>query len=212
MQLQNVVYGGLAEGLSEENIRQVQSMVALDSVITPEVLRRLREGDHESYEKVYLHWRRPIYKFLLNLTGKSDEADDLTQEIFTVLWNYRDKIDPEKNIRSFLYLIARRIAYKSNRAKQVRKRYADSVWTEEIDNFTSHDIVVEKEMELLQQAVLERMPAGQRKIFEMSHNEGLSVEEIALRLGIKRESVYNQLSKARKVIRDAILFLLIMLQ
>ncbi len=193
MQLQNDIYNDLTGGSPEEGI------------ITSDVLRRLRNGDHKSFEKVYLHWRRPIHKFVFNLTGKEEDADDITQEIFTVLWNYRNRIDPEKNIRSFLFLVARRIAYKSNKARQIRRRYADSVWVNEIDNLTSHDIVVGKEMKLLQQALLLRMPPQQRKIFEMSHNEGLSVEEIAGRLGIKRESIYNQLSKAKKTIRDAIM-------
>ena len=209
MQLQNDAYNDLIGGLSEEDIRQIRSIVPLDDIITPEVLGRLREGDHESFEKIYLHWRKPIYKFVFGLTGNEEEADDITQEIFAVLWNYRNRIDTEKNIRSFLFLVARRTVYKSNRANRIRKRYANSVWMEQSDHITPHDIVEKKETELLQQALLRRMPAQQRKIFEMNHNEGLSAEEIAGRLGIKRESVYNQLSKARKTIRDAILFLLL---
>ena len=209
MPLQSDAYYGLGGGLSDENIRQIKSIVPPDDIITSEVLRRLRDGDHESYKKVYLHWRKPIHKFVFNLTGVEDEADDITQDIFSALWNYREKIDPEKNIRSLLFLIARRIAYKSNRANLIRKRYAGSVWMDESDNFTSYDIVVEKEARLLQQALLRRMAPQQRKIFEMSHNDGLSPEEIAGRLGIKRESVYNQLSIARKTMRDAILFMLL---
>lgn len=209
MQRQNNANDSLANGLSEKDIRQIKSIVPPDDIITTEVLYRLREGDHESYKKVYLHWRKPIYKFVFNLTGSAEEADDITQEIFTVLWNYKSKIDPEKNIRSFLYLVARRMIYKSNRANQIREKYTDSVWMSEKDDLTSYDIVVEKEAELLKQALLQRMPPQQRKIFEMNHHEGLSPEEIADRLGIKRESVYNQLSKARKEIRDAILLLLL---
>ncbi len=202
-------YGSLTDGLSEEEISRIRSMVPPDEVITSDVLRRLRAGDHESFEKIYLHWRKPVWQFVFNLTGIRAEADDLTQEIFAALWNYRDKIDPGRNIRSFLFLVARRIAYKSNRADRIRKRYADSFWMEQIDHYTSYDFVVEKETELLKQALLQRMPAQQRKIFEMSHNEGLTAEEIAARLGIKRESVYNQLSIARKIVRDAILLLLL---
>ncbi len=209
MQLQSGEYDSLTDGLSEEDLRQTGNIVPPDDIITSDVLRRLSKGDHESYEKVYLHWRRPIHNFVFNLTGTEDDADDITQEIFAVLWNYRERIDPDRNIRSLLFLVARRVTYKSNRANLIRRKYADSLWMDEIDNSTSYDIVVEKEMELLKQALLRRMPPGQRKIFEMSHNEGLSVEEIAGRLGIKRESVYNQLSKARKTLRDAILLILL---
>jgi RNA polymerase sigma-70 factor (ECF subfamily) len=208
MQSHSDVYDGLTEGLSEDDIRHIRSMTPPDNIITSEVLRRLREGDHESYRQVFLHWRRPIFQFVFNLIGNEKEAEDITQDIFVVLWNYRDRIDPERNIRSFLFLVARRTAYKSNRANQIRKKYANSAWMDDEDCFTSQNIVVEKEIELLKQAILRRMPSQQRKIFELSHNDGLTPEEIAERLGIKRESVYNQLSKARKAIRDAVLLLL----
>lgn len=175
-----------------------------DEPITSRVLEKLRQGDHESYKLIYLHWRKPIHRFVLTLTGSEMEADDITQDIFASLWNYKDKIDPEKNIRSLLFLIARRNIYNSHRTRQIREKYAQSAWAEESDNSTSHDIIVQKEAELLKRALLERMPPQQKRIFEMSHDEGLTPEEIAEKLGIKRETVYNQLSKARKEVRDAL--------
>lgn len=208
MHKEHVAYNDLTDGLSEENLRQIKNVVPPDDVITSDVLRRLGQGDHESYKKIYLHWRKPIYTFVLNLTGSETEADDITQDIFAALWNYREKVDPDRNIRSFLFLVARRAIYNNHRTHQVREKYADSVWTDGNDYLTSYDIVVEKEAELLKNALLRRMPPRQREIFELSHNEGLSPEEIADRLGIKRETVYNQLSKARKEIRDAVLIML----
>ncbi len=199
---------GLTDGLSEDCFEQINNITPPDDIITSEVLRRLREGDHESYQKVYLHWRKPVYNFVLGLTGNEDEAEDITQEIFAVLWNYRGKIDPNRNIRAFLFLVARRTAYKSNRASRIRQKYASSVWTDECDYVTSYDVVVEKEIELLKQALLQRMPPQQRKIFEMSYN-GLSAEDIAEQLGIKRESVYNQLSMAKRLIRNALILIIL---
>ena len=180
-----------------------------DDLITSEVLAGLRDGDSESFQKIYLRWRKPIRNFIFSLQDSATEADDLTQDIFTALWNYREKIDPEKNISSFLFLVARRTVYSSFRTKQAHDRYAESVWPDESDPYTSHDMIVEKEAELLKRVLLQRMPAQQRKIFEMSHDEGLTPEDIADRLGVKRETVYNQLSKARKEIRDTVILLLV---
>lgn len=200
---------GLLAGLSEENIRRVRNLVPPDNIITSDILKRLREGDHESFKKVYLHWRRPIFKFVFNLTGSEVEADDITQDIFITLWNYKEKIDPDKNIRSFLFLVARRAAYNSHRTRKLRDKYAGSVF-DDADYLTSYEIIVEKEAEMIKEALLKRMPPQQRKIFEMAHDEGLSSEEIAHRLGLKRETVYNQLSIARKKIRDAVLLFLVL--
>ena len=42
-------------------------------------------------------------------------------------------------------------------------------------------------------------------IFEMSKEEGLSNQEIALKLGISEQSVRNQLSSALKVLREELI-------
>jgi RNA polymerase sigma factor, sigma-70 family len=145
-----------------------------------------------------------------SLTGSRTDAGDITQDIFSILWQYREKVDPEKNIRSLLFLIARRTVSNNHRARQIRQKYAETAWFEQSDNFTSHDAVVEKEAELQKRALLSRMPEQQRRIFEMCHDEGLTPDEIAQRLGIKRETVYSKLSIARKEIKDAILLSLIL--
>ncbi|MDL2319845.1 sigma-70 family RNA polymerase sigma factor [Alistipes sp. OttesenSCG-928-B03] len=209
MHKKNDADNSLTNGGPEESLRQIRSIVPADDEITSDVLRQLRDGDHECYKKVYLHWRKPIFGFVFSLTGSEAEADDITQDIFTILWNYKERIDPERRVNALLFQIAKRLVANSYRSQQVRKKYADSIWMDESDYFTSHDIVVEKEAELLKNALLERMPPQQRKIFEMSHTEGLTPEEIAARLGIKRETVYNQLSRARKEIRDAVLLMLL---
>ncbi|GEM_PF-2304645 len=202
------IFDGVSD-VSAETLMELRKMASSNDLITAEVLTKLRDGDHESYQKVYMHARKPIRKFVLNIVGSEAYADDITQDIFFILWEYKEKIEPEKNIRTFLFFIARRILNKYRRSQQIHERYANSVWFEESDNFTSHDFVVEKEAELLKRSILRRMPAQQRRIFEMSHDEGLSPEEIAERLGVKRDTVYTKLSKARKEIRDAVLLFLV---
>jgi len=195
--------------LPDQVLSKLRTITPPDHIITPEILTGLRAGDHECYKTVYLHWRKPIYRFVFNLTGSETEADDMTQDIFTALWNYRENIDPERNIRSFLFLLARRSVADKRRSEEIHQRYADSLWLDETDLSTSYDMVVEKEAELLKKVLLERMPPQQKLIFEMAHDQGLNTDEIAEKLDIKKETVYNQLYKARKQIRDSILLLLI---
>ena len=52
---------------------------------------------------------------------------------------------------------------------------------------------------------MNRMPKQRRTIFELFQQEGLSHDEIAGQLGISKETVYNQLSLARKELREIIL-------
>jgi RNA polymerase sigma factor (sigma-70 family) len=69
---------------------------------------------------------------------------------------------------------------------------------------------VEKEAMLLKDLVLQSVSPQQRRIFEMRYDEGLSSEDIARVLDIRRETVYNQLSIVKNKITGAILTFLVM--
>ena len=179
---------------------------AQDNIITQETLAGLRDGDSECFRKVYLHWRKPIRKFIFDLIGSMSDADDLTQDIFSVLWEQREKIDPQKNFRSLIFVIARRTAARSRAVQQVHEKYEASVWFSEQDRLSvSPDLVDGMEAELLKNVLLQRMPPQQRQVFMMAHEQEMTTDEIAEKLGIKRETVYSKLSRARKEIRNAIL-------
>lgn len=165
--------------------------------VTVEEIEQLKSGCHIAYGKVYLQWRKPIYNFLYTLIGNASDAEDITQETFTALWVNREKLIPEKGVRAILYAIARNSAMQLFRDRRVRQNYMDSSSVSDIDLNTSYDILVRKETELLIEVLLSRMPPQQQEIFKMSSREGMSAEDISQKLGIKRETVYQQLSRAK---------------
>ena len=86
--------------------------------------------------------------------------------------------------------------------RKVRNDYTLSGNFNYIDNYTSEDIIIEKELELLKDLTIHNMQPQRRKIFEMSHNLGMSDEAIAKELNLSIQTVYNQLSRARKEIKE----------
>jgi len=50
----------------------------------------------------------------------------------------------------------------------------------------------------------EKLTSRQREIFEMSKEEGLTSSEIASKLGISEQTVYNQLSTALRLLKKEI--------
>ena len=187
--------------LSRKDSAKLNTLKPVDDVPF-RLLQQLKDGDAKAYENIYVHWRKPIYNFLVKLIGSESDADDITQDIFVWLWESRSYIDPNKNFRAFLYLITRRMAIKHFMKRKVRNDYASSGDFNCIDNYTSEDIVIEKELELLKDIVIHNMQPQRRKIFEMSHNQGMSDTAIAKELNLSVQTVYNQLSRARKEIKE----------
>lgn len=180
------------------------------SDITPEDLGLLKNGSHAAYDKVYLQWRKPIYNLLHKLTMSEAEASDITQDVFVNLWENRTKIDSAKDIKYYLYLVARQSAIKYFRRQKARSNYfVKSIW-DDIDPLSSEDIVIAKEVELLQEIALSRMPKQRRRIYEMSHKEGMKNDQIAEELNISKDTVANQLAIARKNLRDVLTMFLLL--
>lgn len=178
-------------------------------VISQDLLNALRDGDHTAYERIYYHYKQSIEFFLRTLTRSNDMAQEITQEVFVALWVKREQIDPTQSFKSYLYRIARNATINYFNHQRVRSKYA-ATFTEEESGASADEMTLSKEIELLVEIAVSRMPKQRRQIFEMSRYEGLSNGEIAERLQITTENVASQIYLASKEIKKLItLFLLI---
>ena len=69
---------------------------------------------------------------------------------------------------------------------------------------SSDEILFAKEISLLVEMAVCKMPVQRRKIYQMSREKGISNNEIAEELGISKKTVENQLSLALQEIKRVI--------
>jgi len=174
-----------------------------DKIITPEVIEALRNGDHAAFKKVYIHYRMPLFSFIRRLVGEAEKADGMVQDIFADLWEKRERLDPEKNIKSYLFVIARRTAFKQLFKKEVLEEYT-SLDEDSIPEYTGvEDLLEARETQLIIDLAVANMPKQRREVFVL-HRDGYDIDHIAKELNMKKENVYNHLTRARKEIREVI--------
>lgn len=178
--------------------------------ITPDILRALRDGDHDAYDVVYLHYSTPIKRFLSVLLRSEEDAKELTQNVFLKLWEKREIIDPTKSIKSFLYNLAKFYAYNHFDHKKVKEKYENFAVGSVNEDFSAEEILIDQETAILIDLTLHRMPAKRRKVFEMSRKEGYSNDDIADKLKISKRTVETHISTALKEIKEVILMFLIL--
>lgn len=192
--------------LSEKSERDRQPVRNLSSTadgITPEMLEKLRNGDYEVYNTVFFKYYAPVKNFLTALAGSREDAEEICQEVFANLWTSRARINPEKNIRAYLYTIARHESYDYLRKKNMLDTSFTDEWNE-VSEGSSDDIVIAQETELLIRLAVNRMPPQRKRIFEMSRMQGLSNEEIAGKLGISKNAVEKHITFALKDVREVL--------
>lgn len=173
-------------------------------------LKALREGDEKAFEKIYLNYYKKTLYFITGLVNSEDDAKELTQEVFIKLWTSRETLDPERSVHSYMYTIARNAAFNFLKHKLVEINYMNEYAAQNIETETSDEILFAKEMALLIEMSVSKMPAQRRKIYQMSRKEGLSNEEIATRLQISKKTVENQLSLALRELKRVIAGMIIL--
>jgi RNA polymerase sigma-70 factor (ECF subfamily) len=177
--------------------------------ITESTIQALRDGEHPAFEAVFLACFDRVKRFIAGLVRSEDDAEDLAQDIFAKLWEKRASLDTKRSFDSLLYAMARNAAFNYLKHKLVHAAYANEyIRQEETD--TPEELTFAKEIELLVEMTLCRMPEKRSEIYRLSRNKGLSNDEIALQLNISKKTVENNLSLAlaeiRKIISLAVIF------
>lgn len=165
-------------------------------------------GSHKAFEKIFFAYYSKVKYFLSKILKSESDAEEVTQELFVRLWINRQSINIQKSFSSYMYAIARNAALNYLKHKLVEKSFIENfnefTFREEDISNNSDEILFAKEITLLVEMALLKMPAKRRKIYKMSRDEGCSNSEIAQELGISKKTVENQLCIALKEIRQVV--------
>lgn len=163
----------------------------------------LQKGSIPAFEKIFAVYHKRIYNFCKSLHQNSDEAEEIVQRVFVALWEQRSQVDENKPLASYLYTIARYMAYQDFRQHVYKKAVFDHFVINSIDlNEATKDDVLYNELLSFLESVIERLPERQREIFKLSRFSGLTYRQIADNLNITENTVDTQIRRALEFIRD----------
>jgi len=175
----------------------------MSNKITTEILDALRNGDHKAFEVVFITYFKKIKLFIFGYIKSEEDAEELAEDLFVTLWTKRQSIDTSKSFSAFMHTMARNAAINFLERKYIHQIYLSNATFQELTP-TAEDDMIAKELGLQIDDVVDSMPAQRKQIYNLSRNEGLSNEEIALRLNTTKRNVESQLSLALKEIRKTI--------
>lgn len=95
-----------------------------------ELLRRLKQGDREAFDAIYERWGGYVYNFTCKTLFNKSLAEDITQELFLRLWEYRAQIDEERNFQAWVFTVARNLVYREGRRMLLNSAFIDVVQQE----------------------------------------------------------------------------------
>lgn len=183
-------------------VTRVWDTVKEKDVVDVALVQALRDGDPNAFQWLYLHYVENIQRFLTLLVRDAEAGREITQNIFTSLWERREKIDPNSNIIGYLYTIARNSAFKYLEHLKVERKFYREASHTPVSHVHSDGEFMAKETELLVELAINRMPEQRKKIFSMFFYDSLPADEISKKLNLKRSTVETHLALARKDIKN----------
>jgi len=180
--------------LSKDQVQEEQALV-----------RRMGEGDHHAFNEVFSLLYQRITYMVVRLVGDEDDAKDILAEVFVKLWNKRADFPSLSAMKSFLYISARNRCLDHLKTKKRREASKNSYayWMDHPEEVSS--LVVNAELVAQLEREIQALPAKCREIVQLAYYEGLSSGEIAQRLGISIQTVWNQKTTAMNKLRAAFL-------
>jgi len=180
----------------------------MNNDIDKETLEALRHGDHKAFKAIFIKYYNKTKAFIDGYIKSDTDAEDMAEDLFVNLWVNRRSIDISKSFNAYLHTIARNAAINFLKHKQIQDKYVNEM-PEWESHYSSEEDYIAKELGLLVDDVVDKMPEQRKQIYILSRNEGLSNGEIAERLNTTKRNVESQLSLALKELRKAILAFLI---
>ncbi|WP_316792422.1 RNA polymerase sigma factor [Pedobacter frigoris] len=167
------------------------------------LLSLLKEDNNDAFNEIYARYWDVVYAVACKKLLDKEEAKDVVHDMFLLIWLKRNSIQITTTFAGYIYVILKNKLTDLSRRRILQLKHSNETiksesGTEEnvFERYASKDMVSQLQLEI------ENMPVGMRKVFLMSREEQLSVNEIANKLSISSQTVKNQITSALKRLRE----------
>ena len=160
--------------------------------------------DKTGFNQLMAHLRPKLYRFALAFTKRTDEAEDVVQEIGIKLWERRSGLDTLRSVEAYAMSAVRNRCLDYTRSPHNRMEELVEAHDTAHEQ-TPYQMVEQADMAAFVRRLIERLPEQQQTVIRLRDIEGYELDEISEITGINEGAVRTNLSRARQKMREEIL-------
>jgi len=159
-----------------------------------------------TFEALMSDHHAEIYRYILRVTGRRQDADDLSQETFLRAFRAHRTLPPDANSRAWLFAIATNLARNHFRSQKRRRIAYAAVGAEtrETDEERPDEVTISQEIGSAVDQVMSTLPLKQRLAFLQRKVHGLDYEAIGQSLACSAETARAHVFQALRKVRRAL--------
>lgn len=167
-----------------------------------ELIERCLAKDGAAWEEIVSRFRRRVFHIAYKFTGKHDQAEDLTQEVFLRVFKSLDKFNRDADFSTWLSSVARNYCIDHYRASKREK----DVLVHDLVAFdlapassgNPHKALEERDSKTFLRRGLDQLPAKLREAVVLRDLQGLTYQEMADRLALPEGTVKSRINRGRE--------------
>jgi len=176
----------------------------MDGKVPPdaELIERCLRKENSAWEAIVARYRRKVFHISYKFTGKHDEAEDLTQEIFLKIFRSLEKFNQDADFSTWLSSVARNYCIDHYRAsKREREVLVEDLVAFDLAPASSgnpHRLLEDRDRRSFLRKGLELLPEKLREAVVLRDLQGLSYQEMADRLSLPEGTVKSRINRGRE--------------
>lgn len=159
---------------------------------------RAQQGDSSAFRELYDTHVGRVYALCLRLTGRREEAEEHTQDVFVRAWERLSTFRGESAFSTWLHRLTVNEVLQARRS--AGRRSARVTLVEDSESLERVSMPAAPSIDLTH--AIATLPEGARTVFVLHDVEGYQHEEVGRMLGIAEGTSKAQLFRARRLLRE----------
>jgi RNA polymerase sigma-70 factor (ECF subfamily) len=162
------------------------------------LVEAIRKNDHDAFRELYYKYFEKLIRFAWYRLQSFETSRDLVQELFFRVWTAKERLNPKKSIKAYLY--------KSLNNLIINHCKLSSTRTSSLTSLDERKTRIEEEPDTVIdiQTAINRLPEKLKTVFILSRAEGYKYSEIAEICNISVKAVEKRMSKAFENLRKCL--------
>jgi RNA polymerase sigma-70 factor (family 1) len=164
-----------------------------------ELLLAVSQGEERAFTTLYNHYHQRLGLHIYRITKSVELTEEVVHDVFLKIWLNRETLAEIDNFSVYLYVISKNAAL--NCLKRIAREKAVTTDLDPVlDQIPMMETPEEDYRYILIDEAIDRLPPQQRQAYLLARHERLTYAEVALRMGLSKETVKKYLQIATEFI------------
>lgn len=156
-----------------------------------ELVHLMKTSNHDAFKIIYDRYHEDLFHYAWSRTNDPDIAKEIVQKAFIQLWKSRQRLNPHKTIKPYIFRSVHNLIIDRHRKQKIRQYFTNRQKEKySIDNASEFDTSLHIKL------AIQNLPEKLQSVFVLHHINGYTYKEIAEIERVSKATIENRMKKA----------------